>query len=96
VELMPYFDSEVILRVATLRTSDLAALIEPLAQIEAVVSPALTLEMVEGPLLAHFSECDGLWSRMCENYPAESATVGPKVVEDQQEGVPQFDFSDSQ
>lgn len=80
-----------VLRVAALQTSDLVNLVEPLLDIEAFVSPQLTLEHAESALLGHFSECNGLWVWMCKNYPDAVATVGPTLLEDLVR-VSQFDL----
>ena len=89
VELLPYFDDELVLRVAGIQSSDFVALIESLARMEPFVSASLTLEMVEEPMRMHFLECDRLWAWVCERYERAANTVGPSVVEDRV-AVPQF------
>lgn len=69
VELLPYFDSEVVLRVAALQTSDLVNLVESLLEIEPFVSPQLTLAHVERALRNHFSECNELWAGCASTIP---------------------------
>lgn len=91
VDILPYFESEVVLRVAAIQTSDLVSIVESLADAEAVISEGLDLTIIEENLSQHFQECDELWDWMCENYRGAAATVGPTVLQDRLD-YPQFDL----
>jgi hypothetical protein len=92
VELLPYFDSEFVVRFAALQTADLVGLVQSLMSVEPYVSADLKLTIAKDHLRWWFSECDDLWAWMCDNYPREAAIIGPTVLEDRIT-KPQFDLA---
>lgn len=92
LELLPYFDRELVLRVAAIQTSGLATMIEPLVPLESLISTDLTLESYEDDLRAFLHECDQLWAWICNRYPDAVREMNPDLLEDRTR-VPQFDLA---